>query len=98
MGDNNSSPTTTKVDRLKSFHPDCDELKQKYDQCFNVWFTEHYMNGHYNNEGCNKVFELYTDCVKRGMKEYGLQYEQTTTLHLGTNKEKTAFTDTEKPK
>lgn len=64
MGDNNSSPTTTKVDRLNSFHPDCDELKQKYDQCFNVWFTEHYMNGHYNNEGCNKVFELYTDCVK----------------------------------
>jgi len=64
MGDNNSSPTTAEVDRLKSFHPACDELKQKYDQCFNVWFTEHYMNGHDNNERCNKVFELYTDCVK----------------------------------
>jgi len=32
------------------------------------------------------------------MKEYGLEYEQTTTLHLGTNREKTTFTDTEKPK
>lgn len=64
MDDNNSSPAPTKVDRLNSFHPDCDELKQQYDECFNVWFTEHYMNGHYNNEGCNKVFELYTDCVK----------------------------------
>jgi len=64
MGDNNSSPAPTKVDRLNSFHPDCDELKQQYDECFNVWFTEHYMNGHYNNEACNKVFELYTDCVK----------------------------------
>lgn len=33
------------------------------------------------------------------MKEYGLQYEQTTTLHLGTNKEKTSpLKDTEKPK
>jgi len=31
------------------------------------------------------------------MKEYGLQYEQATTLHLGTNKEKTTLTDTEKP-
>jgi len=31
------------------------------------------------------------------MKEYGLQYEQTT-LHLGTKKEKTTLTDTEKPK
>jgi len=64
MGDNNSIPAPAKVDRLNSFHPDCDELKEKYDECFNVWFTEHYMNGHYNNEGCNKIFELYTDCVK----------------------------------
>lgn len=32
------------------------------------------------------------------MKEYGLQYEQTTTLHLGTNKEKTPLTDTGKSK
>jgi len=27
------------------------------------------------------------------MKEYGLQYEQTITLHLGTPKEKTTSTD-----
>ncbi|XP_025191000.1 TP53-regulated inhibitor of apoptosis 1-like isoform X2 [Melanaphis sacchari] len=98
MDDKNSNPDPTKVERLNSFHPDCNELKQRYDECFNVWFTEHYMNGHYNNEGCNKVFELYTDCVKRGMKEYGLQYEETTASHLGTNKEKTAFTDSKKPK
>lgn len=32
------------------------------------------------------------------MKEYGLQYEQTTASHLGTNKEKTPLTDTENSK
>lgn len=65
MGDNNSSPSsTTNADRLNSFHPECNELKHQYDQCFNVWFTEHYMNGHYENEKCQKIFEIYTSCVK----------------------------------
>lgn len=64
MGDNNSSTSTTNVDRLNSFHPECNDLKQQYDQCFNVWFTEQYMNGHYNNNKCQKIFEAYTECVK----------------------------------
>lgn len=64
MGDNNSSTPTTNTDRLNSFHPECSDLKHKYDQCFNSWFTEHYMNGHYNNDECQKVFDMYTNCVK----------------------------------
>lgn len=64
MGDNNSNPSTTNGERLDSFHPDCTNLKQEYDQCFNFWFTEHYMNGHYNNHECQKIFEMYTSCVK----------------------------------
>lgn len=64
MGDDNSSSPTTNTDRLNSFHPECNDLKYQYDQCFNSWFTEHYMNGHYNNDKCQKVFEIYTNCVK----------------------------------
>lgn len=64
MGDKNSSQSTKNIDRLNSFHPECNDLKQQYDDCFNVWFTEHYMNGHYNNEECQKIFGMYTDCVK----------------------------------
>lgn len=65
MGDNSSSsPTTTNVDRLNSFHPECSNLKHQYDQCFNLWFTKHYMNGDYQNNECQKIFEIYTDCVK----------------------------------
>lgn len=67
MGDSNTSTpatATSSADRLNSFHPECNDLKYQYDQCFNVWFTEHYMNGHYNNHECQKVFELYTECVK----------------------------------
>lgn len=64
MDDNNSSPSTSTADRLNSFHPECNNLKQQYDQCFNAWFTDHYMNGHYNNVECQKLFEIYTDCVK----------------------------------
>lgn len=62
--DDNTSTSTTKIDRLDSFHPECNELKQQYDQCFNIWFTEQYMNGHYENDECRKLFEVYTDCVK----------------------------------
>lgn len=68
MGDNNSStPTTatkTNADRLNSFHPECSDLKHEYDQCFNAWFTAHYMNGHYNNNECQNIFDMYTSCVK----------------------------------
>lgn len=102
----NSSKTATNTDRLDSFHPECNDLKHQYDQCFNFWFREHYMNGNYNNNVCHKVFEMYTDCVKvsiilhcrfiikcyslfnfkqRGMKEYGLQYEE---VNLEANREK----------
>ncbi|XP_025405619.1 TP53-regulated inhibitor of apoptosis 1-B-like [Sipha flava] len=100
MGDsNNSSPATatSSADRLDSFHPKCNDLKYQYDQCFNVWFTEHYMNGHYNNQECQKVFELYTECVKHGMKEYGIQYEQTS-LNLEIPKDKSTFADTKQSK
>lgn len=67
MDDNNSSPQTSNsssADRLNSFHPECNKLKQQYDQCFNAWFTEHYMTGDYNNDECQKLFKIYTDCVK----------------------------------
>jgi len=76
MGDNNSSPpttttttttttdATTNADRLNSFHPECNDLKHQYDQCFNEWFTEHYMNGRYKNNACQHIFEMYTSCVK----------------------------------
>ncbi|VVC41007.1 Mitochondrial distribution/morphology family 35/apoptosis,DNA repair protein, Swi5 [Cinara cedri] len=98
MDDNDSrSPTTSSADRLNSFHPDCNNLKQQYDQCFNLWFTEHYMNGHYDNSDCQKVFENYTDCVKRGMKEYGLQYDQMSILNFGINQEKLSKSKSNNP-
>lgn len=66
MDDNNSdTPSASNATgRLESFHPKCTDLKQQYDQCFNTWFTEHYMNGHYNNNQCLNILQTYTDCVK----------------------------------
>ncbi|XP_050526840.1 TP53-regulated inhibitor of apoptosis 1-like [Daktulosphaira vitifoliae] len=79
---------------LDSFHPDCNQSKQLYDQCFRKWFAEQYMTGQHNNtfngehDACQKLFDEYTDCVKKGMKEYGLHYEEIAIFNLETEKEK----------
>ena len=30
---------------MNSLDPECNELKKKYDSCFNLWFTEKFLKG-----------------------------------------------------
>ena len=30
---------------MNSLDPECNELKTKYDSCFNLWFTEKFLKG-----------------------------------------------------
>lgn len=42
---------------------DCSELKQKYDACFNSWFSEKFLKGDTNDSMCASLLKVYKDCV-----------------------------------
>lgn len=42
---------------------DCSDLKQKYDACFNSWFSEKFLRGDTNDSICASLLKVYKDCV-----------------------------------
>jgi TRIAP1/MDM35 family protein len=40
----------------------CTELKQKYDNCFNRWYSEKFLKGDTTPE-CEQLFKDYRACV-----------------------------------
>lgn len=62
---------------MDSVGPDCRELKQQYDECFNTWFTEQFLAGHTEEDPkCLKLFEVYSACVNKAIKEKGINIEE----------------------
>ncbi|CAG9770664.1 unnamed protein product [Ceutorhynchus assimilis] len=66
----------------------CHELKKQYDDCFNLWFSEHFLRGRTNDSMCASLFKTYQDCVKKAMKEQNLDLDEVKKDLLGTSQEK----------
>ena len=51
---------------MESLDPNCTSLKQKYDDCFNGWFRESFLNrkGPDHDTACGKLFKEYQACLK----------------------------------
>jgi len=49
---------------MNSISPDCQELKVKYDACFNKWFKEKFLRGQSDDTTCSALFDSYQSCVK----------------------------------
>lgn len=41
----------------------CKELKEKYDRCFNDWFSEKFLHGINDDSECAALLKVYTKCV-----------------------------------
>ncbi|KAI8142617.1 hypothetical protein BJV82DRAFT_644970 [Fennellomyces sp. T-0311] len=54
-----------------SVGPNCTELKQKYDNCFNKWYSEKFLKGDTTPE-CEDLFKDYRACVMITLKEKGI--------------------------
>ncbi|KAI8393822.1 mitochondrial distribution/morphology family 35/apoptosis [Radiomyces spectabilis] len=54
-----------------SVGPNCTELKQKYDNCFNKWYSEKFLKGDTTPE-CEDLFKDYRACVMVTLKEKGI--------------------------
>ncbi|KAI8902418.1 mitochondrial distribution/morphology family 35/apoptosis [Globomyces pollinis-pini] len=53
---------------MASISPECNNLKQKYDLCFNTWYSEKYLQGD-TTQPCQDLFKEYKACVWKNIKE-----------------------------
>ncbi|KAJ3217074.1 Mitochondrial distribution and morphology protein 35 [Dinochytrium kinnereticum] len=53
---------------MASISPECLELKQQYDACFNKWYSEKFLKGK-GGEDCEILFKKYRGCVWTAIKE-----------------------------
>lgn len=47
---------------MESIGKECTALKNKYDECFNQWYSEKFLKGDYS-ASCQEVFEEYRACI-----------------------------------
>ena len=57
---------------MNSLSKKCQEAKEKYDACFNKWFSERYLKGDTRDE-CEPVFKIYQECVKAAIDEQKIE-------------------------
>eukprot|EP00051_Salpingoeca_urceolata_P028329 m.486322 g.486322 ORF g.486322 m.486322 type:complete len:74 (+) comp24318_c0_seq1:178-399(+) len=63
---------------MDSIDEACTPHKHKYDACFNVWYSEKYLQGKTGakDNPCTPLLEEYSICVKRALKEKGIEIEE----------------------
>ena len=52
---------------MESIDEACSELKQKYDKCFNIWYSDHFLKGD-TVDFCAELFKEYRACVLKAVK------------------------------
>ncbi|KAL1132578.1 hypothetical protein AAG570_010530 [Ranatra chinensis] len=60
---------------MNSIGKSCNDLKEQYDECFKLWFTEKFLKGYINDDTCSPVFKLYQQCVKVNINSHSLKEE-----------------------
>jgi len=73
---------------MNSLDPECNELKTKYDSCFNLWFTEKFLKGDTNDDMCAPLFVVYRDCVRAAINKQNINLKEVDQTVLGTESEK----------
>lgn len=50
-----------------SFAPECTESKNKYDECFNNWYSEKFLKGKSLENECTELWDTYITCVNTAL-------------------------------
>ncbi|KAI8920223.1 mitochondrial distribution/morphology family 35/apoptosis [Powellomyces hirtus] len=56
---------------MTSISPECNELKKQYDDCFNKWYANKFLQGD-TTPACEGIFTLYRACIWKAIKEKNL--------------------------
>ncbi|KAL3275437.1 hypothetical protein HHI36_020198 [Cryptolaemus montrouzieri] len=76
---------------MNSISEACTDLKREYDACFNLWFSDHFLKGNYDDSMCATLLKTYQQCVKKAMKEQNIDIYEVQRNLLNTEQEKTTF-------
>lgn len=57
---------------MNSISEECNDLKQRYDRCFNNWYSECFLKGR-TEDPCKQIFEQYQNCLRKAASELNLQ-------------------------
>lgn len=76
------------MERMNSIAPECNELKHKYDDCFNVWFTEKFLKGESGDDVCAPMLKVYQDCVQKALVDRKINLKDINTDVLNTPDDK----------
>lgn len=72
---------------MNSIGEECTDLKKKYDDCFNTWFSERFLKGDQDDSVCAGIFKIYQECVKNAMKQQSIDFKEIDKDILGTENE-----------
>lgn len=67
---------------MNSIGENCNELKSKYDACFNAWFSEKFLKGHTDDAVCKPLFLSYQKCVQVNFIKFLLELAGCRMLYL----------------
>ncbi|GMM28279.1 Mdm35 protein [Martiniozyma asiatica (nom. inval.)] len=56
-----------------SFAPECNDLKAKYDTCFNSWYTEKFLKGKGLQNECIEFWDQYKECLDIHLAKQGIK-------------------------
>ncbi|KAJ2755122.1 Mitochondrial distribution and morphology protein 35 [Coemansia aciculifera] len=56
---------------MESIDKKCTPLKREYDDCFNKWYSEKFLDGKESSD-CTAFFKTYQKCLREALKEQGL--------------------------
>ncbi|XP_047135382.1 uncharacterized protein LOC124812590 [Hydra vulgaris] len=82
--------TFPQTERMDSIGKDCNPLKHKYDDCFNKWYSEQFLNGNWttpNGQPCSELFTEYKACVVKTLNNKNIDIDEVLKTVLGTNSE-----------
>lgn len=67
---------------MNSLGQDCNELKKRYEQCFNAWFVDGFLKGD-TTDPCKLLLEEYQGCVKKAVNQHKINLWEVETDILG---------------
>lgn len=71
---------------MNSIGKDCNELKRRYEECFNSWFADKFLKG-VKEQDCSLLFTLYQNCVKKAISDQKIELWEIDKHVLGTDNE-----------
>ncbi|KAL7001782.1 hypothetical protein U1Q18_002929 [Sarracenia purpurea var. burkii] len=60
--------TATAAEKPSSTSP-CAHLRAAYNNCFNRWYSEKFVKGHWDKQECVSEWQKYRDCLSQHLED-----------------------------